>query len=146
MVYNLDTKPFWKSLVDDIATVEDISKKLPWFLECNPDRFPYWWVKMIKFPFHSYFEYPSMCDFTVSYTGGLNIFQSYSLFPSHIPIIFPQPRMNPIFAGLANWIPGMSNWLLQCTVGQKKIQSHWSPRMTSSGDNKKKLNYKLGLV
>ena len=88
MVYNLDTKPFWKSLVDDIATVEDISKKLPWFLECNPDRFPYWWVKMIKFPFHSYFEYPSMCDFTVSYTGGLNIFQSYSLFclsyPHHI--------------------------------------------------------------
>jgi len=46
MVYNLDTKPFWKSLVDDIATVEDISKKLPWFLECNPDRFPYWFGKL----------------------------------------------------------------------------------------------------
>ena len=45
MVYNLDTKPFWKSEVDDIDTVEDISKKLPWFLECNPDRFPYWWVE-----------------------------------------------------------------------------------------------------
>ena len=45
MVYNLDTKPFWKSEVDDIDTVKDISKKLPWFLECNPDRFPYWWVE-----------------------------------------------------------------------------------------------------
>ena len=54
MVYNLDTKPFWKSEVDDIDTVEDISKKLPWFLECNPDRFPYWSVKMIKFLYHSY--------------------------------------------------------------------------------------------
>ena len=57
MVYNLDTKPFWKSLVDKIETVEDISKKLPWFLECNPDRFPYWWVKypqIIKLLFHPY--------------------------------------------------------------------------------------------
>ena len=44
MVYNLDTKPFWKTEVDEIDTVEDISKKLPWFLECNPERFPYWWV------------------------------------------------------------------------------------------------------
>ena len=48
LVYNLDTKPFWKSEVDDIDTVEDISKKLPWFLECNPERFPYWWVLKSK--------------------------------------------------------------------------------------------------
>jgi len=46
MVYNLDTKPFWKPLVDDIEAVEDIPKKLPWFLECNPDRFPYWFGKL----------------------------------------------------------------------------------------------------
>ena len=48
MVYNLDTKPFWKTEVDEIDTVEDISKKLPWFLECNPERFPYWWVLKSK--------------------------------------------------------------------------------------------------
>ena len=44
MVYNLDTKPFWRSEVDEIEKVDDISKQLPWFLECNPDRYPYWWV------------------------------------------------------------------------------------------------------
>ena len=44
MVYNLDTKPFWRSEVDEIEKVEDISKQLPWFLECNPDRYPYWWA------------------------------------------------------------------------------------------------------
>ena len=44
MVYNLDTKSFWKSKVDEIEKVDDISKQLPWFLECNPDRYPYWWV------------------------------------------------------------------------------------------------------
>ena len=42
MVYNLDTKPFWRSEVDEIEKVDDISKQLPWFLECNPDRYPYW--------------------------------------------------------------------------------------------------------
>lgn len=44
MVYNLDTKPFWRSEVDEIDKVDDISKQLPWFLECNPDRYPYWWA------------------------------------------------------------------------------------------------------
>ena len=44
MVYNLDTKPFWRSEVDEIEKVDDISKQLPWFLECNPDRYPYWWA------------------------------------------------------------------------------------------------------
>ena len=44
MVYNLETKSFWKSKVDEIEKVDDISKQLPWFLECNPDRYPYWWV------------------------------------------------------------------------------------------------------
>ena len=23
--------------------VTDITPYLPWWLECNPDRFPYWW-------------------------------------------------------------------------------------------------------
>jgi len=45
MVYNLDTKPFWRSEVDEIEKVDDISKQLPWFLECNPDRYPYWFGK-----------------------------------------------------------------------------------------------------
>jgi len=45
MVYNLDTKSFWKSKVDEIEKVDDISKQLPWFLECNPDRYPYWFGK-----------------------------------------------------------------------------------------------------
>ena len=27
---------------DAISEVEDIKLELPWFLECNPQRYPYW--------------------------------------------------------------------------------------------------------
>ena len=79
MVYNLDTKPFWKSEVDDIDTVEDISKKLPWFLECNPDRFPYWWVE------HS-------CDNILSLLFTFHFISNHNT-----------------FAGLGNLIQGTAN-------------------------------------
>jgi len=43
MLYSLDVRPKWKASTDPIDAVTDISKQLPWFLECNPSRFPYWW-------------------------------------------------------------------------------------------------------
>ena len=38
MLYSLDMRPKWKALTDPIDAVTDVSKQLPWFLECNPTR------------------------------------------------------------------------------------------------------------
>ena len=57
MLYSLEVRPKWKASTDPIDGVNDVSKQLPWFLECNPSRwpkesghfdnspprFPYWW-------------------------------------------------------------------------------------------------------
>ena len=43
MIHSLDTKVFWKSSTDSVSSVTDVPVLLPWFLECNPARFPYWW-------------------------------------------------------------------------------------------------------
>jgi len=45
-LYNLANKKFWLNSTDPIETVTDIDKYIPWFLECNQERFPYWYGRM----------------------------------------------------------------------------------------------------
>ena len=41
--YKLQYTPFnFTARVDRMDEVEDMDKFVPWFLECNPGRFPYW--------------------------------------------------------------------------------------------------------
>ena len=35
----------WKDRLDPIEEVEDMKMYVPWFLACNPERFPYWFGK-----------------------------------------------------------------------------------------------------
>ena len=42
-MYFLDLKVFMKKATDRIELVSDVSRYVPWFLECNQERFPYWW-------------------------------------------------------------------------------------------------------
>jgi len=41
-IYNLEYRKFWLSRIDPIAKVNDIDPYIPWWLECNKERFPYW--------------------------------------------------------------------------------------------------------
>ena len=45
-LYNLYNKKFWLNRSDPIDTVSDVEKYIPWFLECNPQRFPYWFGEL----------------------------------------------------------------------------------------------------
>ena len=35
----------WKAMLDPIIEVEDMEMYVPWFMACNPERFPYWFGK-----------------------------------------------------------------------------------------------------
>ena len=35
----------WKDRLDPIAEGKDMEMYVPWFLACNPGRFPYWFGK-----------------------------------------------------------------------------------------------------
>ena len=41
-IYNLDNKLFWKNNTVPLNKANDIKLYVPWFLACNPHRFPYW--------------------------------------------------------------------------------------------------------
>ena len=43
--YKLDGRTCWLENVDDIKDVDDVYKYVPWFLDCNPGRYPYWYGK-----------------------------------------------------------------------------------------------------
>ena len=38
LLYLLAGRPKWRGKTDPINEVNDVSKQLPWFLECNPSR------------------------------------------------------------------------------------------------------------
>ena len=42
-IYSLAQKPFWLTLTDPLDLATDVEHYVPWFLACNPDRFPYWY-------------------------------------------------------------------------------------------------------
>ena len=35
----------WKDRLDSVESVTDMEMYVPWFLACNPERFPYWFGK-----------------------------------------------------------------------------------------------------
>ena len=39
LLYLLAGRPKWRGKTDPIDEVNDVSKQLPWFLECNPSRY-----------------------------------------------------------------------------------------------------------
>ena len=44
-LYNFYYRQMWKEILDPVETVKDIELGLPWFLDCNRGRFPYWFGK-----------------------------------------------------------------------------------------------------
>ena len=42
MIYMLDNKPFWKNTTVPLDQAPDVTPYVPWFLDCNKQRFPYW--------------------------------------------------------------------------------------------------------
>ena len=40
--YNLGYSPRWKNMMDPVEDIKDMEKFIPWFMKCNPQRFPYW--------------------------------------------------------------------------------------------------------
>jgi hypothetical protein len=42
-LYNLENKKFWLNRTDPVESLTDVENYIPWLLECNPDRFPYWY-------------------------------------------------------------------------------------------------------
>ena len=41
-LYNMVDKQCWLALSDNMDKVRDMEKFVPWFLSCNPERYPYW--------------------------------------------------------------------------------------------------------
>jgi hypothetical protein len=44
-VFNLENKSSWLKRIDPAESVADVATELPWWLACNPERFPYWFGK-----------------------------------------------------------------------------------------------------
>ena len=40
--YSLGYSPRWKEMMDPVENVKDMEMFVPWFLKCNPGRYPYW--------------------------------------------------------------------------------------------------------
>ena len=43
--FNLEGRSCWLENVDNITDSKDVEKYVPWFLDCNPNRYPYWYGK-----------------------------------------------------------------------------------------------------
>ena len=41
-LYNMVDKQCWLAQCDSMDKVTDVNKFIPWFLTCNPNRYPYW--------------------------------------------------------------------------------------------------------
>ena len=41
-IFGLANKPNWLKRIDPVSSATDIVGNLPWWLECNPARYPYW--------------------------------------------------------------------------------------------------------
>jgi len=41
-IFGLENKVGWRKRIDPASSVTDVVTKLPWWLECNPARYPYW--------------------------------------------------------------------------------------------------------
>ena len=41
-IFGLENKLSWRRRIDTAASVTDVVTKLPWWLECHPSSYPYW--------------------------------------------------------------------------------------------------------
>ena len=41
-LYTFYYRQMWEEILDPVEAVNDIDLEIPWFLDCNKDRFPYW--------------------------------------------------------------------------------------------------------
>ena len=48
-LYRLEDRQCWKANTDPVEEVQDVRPRVPWWLECNPHRYPYWSVRAISF-------------------------------------------------------------------------------------------------
>ena len=44
-IYNLEDNTCWREVTDTLDQSKDLEHYVPWFLACNPARFPYWFGK-----------------------------------------------------------------------------------------------------
>ena len=44
-LYTFYYRQMWEEILDPVEAVHDIDLELPWFLDCNRERFPYWFGK-----------------------------------------------------------------------------------------------------
>ena len=45
-VYSLSYRMMWQEALDPVESVHDVDFQLPWFLDCNRERFPYWYGRL----------------------------------------------------------------------------------------------------
>ena len=43
--FGLENHKAWRKRRDPISSVTDVPTRLPWWLVCNPDRYPYWFAR-----------------------------------------------------------------------------------------------------
>jgi len=44
--YNFAGRPGWRRRCDNVSIITDMKKYIPWYLECNQGRYPYWFGKL----------------------------------------------------------------------------------------------------
>ena len=44
--YNLKWDAGWRRRRDAVSSITDMKKYIPWFLDCNRHRYPYWFGKL----------------------------------------------------------------------------------------------------
>ena len=44
--YNLEWEAEWRKRRDAVSSITDMKKYIPWFLDCNRQRYPYWFGKL----------------------------------------------------------------------------------------------------
>lgn len=44
--YNFKHHLGWLSRIDNVSAITDMERYVPWYLDCNRDRYPYWFGKL----------------------------------------------------------------------------------------------------
>ena len=44
--YNFKNHEGWRARCDNVSSITDMERYIPWYLDCNRDRYPYWFGKL----------------------------------------------------------------------------------------------------
>ena len=44
--YNFKGHEGWRARCDNVSSITDMERYIPWYLDCNRDRYPYWFGKL----------------------------------------------------------------------------------------------------